>query len=935
MGILKRFNREQLTLGAAALLSVLLFGWQLARGGAEGATGELPKNDRVYAIGRQSAIEFLDPNVQRYMPGRDIWEPPATGRLPIPEIKPPEPKLGQMTLPPLAPRPDDAEFMMASLPGKFRWIAAAAQTAAPAGFPPDAEIAALKALPETDSGAIVDRRKQQMRSDGLWIVHRTENRPPIKGSVVLDTDQTGDGSIKLKQIVEKSETGITIPASEIDKNKAGTEDGIERGWEYGREYARRAKKLKPDDAEGHRKLGEWCRSTAGMLPEARSELMAAVEALEKRGEVGPPMTTAVQSLVGVLRDFGNYDEAIAASQKCIDAVKGTNNESAKLHLDLGKLYENLGYHERALISFDAAFSLEPGQPLPRIALARARLNLGETKLALNEIDALLAGGGPGHPEAHVVQGLARLRRGQADQAEESFKKALESKPENPAEALNGLGVALALQGKPGAAGNFLAAIKADQYLIDAWLNLAILYVSEGRPVEAEILFSGAAQRDPASSTAAAGAGFLAVLRGQPGEAVAAFERARKIQPDDYFMSYALGRIKLREGKAKEALDLFRAGLKTNPDYLPATTDAALAYLMLARGEPNAAAAESYRVNAQTLLETAFRADPTSNAANAALGCVYAVLGRVREANAAFDRAVKVMVADPLIDYGRGYVEYWYGAATPKERLDLAEVRFKFGAQHPDLKDPADKEWQAECLRAIQSIEDWRIQRVLVWERFDSNQPSPPSWILIQLGTNPIVRYTNDRANLGDDAGVSPAQSYVAIENRDTPQPQFLSVEGTMIFDASQGYEAGFSFYTGALKGSPASAHSLHFVFFEDPASPSPKPILLFHGQQTAATSKGPNRPNLRLGVLPAAPSRVRFKLERKESAEPKVWQFDFSIWDESKSAWKLMNTPNQIKVSNALCDSPTILMQFWARTVTQGRKWAVGVDDVRVLVVEK
>ena len=126
----------------------------------------------------------------------------------------------------------------------------------------------------------------------------------------------------------------------------------------------------------------------------------------------------------------------------------------------------------------------------------------------------LAGHSLGEYSAHVAAGTL------------SFADALRGKP-NDAEALNGMGVALALQKKSEAPGRFLAAIKADQYLIDAWINLALLYLSEGRPAEAEILLNGAAQRDPDSAIAAAGPGFIALLKGAHAEAAPAFERARK------------------------------------------------------------------------------------------------------------------------------------------------------------------------------------------------------------------------------------------------------------------------------------------------------------------------------------------------------------------------------------------------------------------------
>src|SRR5262245_19178458 len=135
MGILKRFNREQLTLGGAALLSVLLLGWQLTRSGGDAAGAALPTTERVYSISRQAPTEFLAPNLQRYLPGRDVGAPPPAARLPIPEIRPPEPKMRQMILPPFSPRADDAEGIPGASPGKYRSIASAVSPAVPAGFP--------------------------------------------------------------------------------------------------------------------------------------------------------------------------------------------------------------------------------------------------------------------------------------------------------------------------------------------------------------------------------------------------------------------------------------------------------------------------------------------------------------------------------------------------------------------------------------------------------------------------------------------------------------------------------------------------------------------------------------------------------------------------------------------------------------------------------
>jgi Tfp pilus assembly protein PilF len=564
------------------------------------------------------------------------------------------------------------------------------------------------------------------------------------------------------------------------------------------------------------------------------------------------------------------------------------------------------------------------------------------------IDSLLIGGST-DAAAYVVQGIARLRRGQAEAAEAAFNEALKTKPDD-AEALNGLGVALALQNKPEAASKFLAAIKANQYQIDAWLNLAFLCLAAGRPEEAGILLDGAATRDPGNAVAAAGAGFLAVLKGAYAEASSAFERARKVQPEDFYIAYALGRLKLREGRAREALDLFRESLKANPDYLPSTTDAALAYLMLARDEQRQAymapadkqapfreRADQYRGNAQTLLEASFRSDATSYAANMALGCVYAVRGRVREAGQAFERAStsRVGVPDPLNDYGRGYLEYWYGLGNTQERLAAAELRFSAGASHANLQDPSDLEWKAECARASKAVEDWNTQRIFIQEPFDGNALSMQhQWIPVGTG-EPMVRFANNAASIGDASGESTLGAFAALEHRDLAKDAFLSVEWTFIYEATQGFVSGFSLYLTPI-GANNQGNGLHFFIQEDAVAPSPKPLKLLSGPPTAADrGRGPNMPPSVLGSLPAAPNRLRFKLERTE-IDAASWRFTLSIWDDAKSAWRSMTEgKNEIKVARAQVTAPGMIMQFWAKSSGAKRKWAVGLDDVRVLIVEK
>lgn len=947
MGFLKRFNREQLALGAAGILSALFLGWQFARGGSASTAGNLPTNERVFSLPRQGAVEFVDAKADRFNLVK-IWEPPATGRLAVPDLRPPEPRMGGVTLPPLLPRPDFEQFNGAPLAAKERTLPSAAAPVPAAGLPSEADIAALKNLKEPEGVGGGDRRKQLMRPAGDAVVHRTKEKPALTGRIVLELP---DGSIMLEMIRGEAKIKETVPPGDIDRAFPGTDDGIERGHEFGKEFVRRSSRLKESDVEGHVKLGRWCRESAGMLPEARGAFLAAIEALRERKDWGPRMRDAVFHLVETHKDMGDYGGGIAALNKYAAEVRGTSNDGADLHLAAGRLYSALGFHEPALACYAVALQLEPARPQPRIAQARAYHELGRDALALEELAVALESGGADELDALVAQGLALLRLGQAAAAETAFAKVVAAKPAH-VEALNGLGAALALQNKADAGAKFLAAIRANQYAIDAWLNLATLYLAAGRPSEAEILLIGAAQRDPGSAEALAGMGLVALLKGALLEAPAFFENALKIQPDHYYSSYALGRLKLREGKPDKALELFRASLKSEPSYLAATTDTALAYLALAREEQRQAAnstpelaaarrerAAMYRINAETLLTLARDSDPQGTQIFIALGCVYATMaGRSLDAVSMFNKGVEPGFDDPLIAYGRGYVDYWHGGETPTERLEVAEAKFRYGALLT-VVDPVHQEWVKACAEAVKKIQDWKEQRILFEDSFTGNQASlTAGWTPLQFPNGPQIRYEKDMAVIAESLGRGPVGAFAALERRDIPRDGFLSAEWTFVLDGGGPFDIGMSLYTGKSIGfGPSeSAMGLHFVLLEDAASAPPRPFKILYGMTPATRSKGPDRPNTPLGVVGGPRGRLRFKLEKKEDAQAtRGWIYDLSLWNEAKGEWRLLTGANPIKATGSGGESPVFSIQFWGRSQQDGKKWSFGVDDVRVLIVEK
>lgn len=938
--MLKRLNKEQWTLVAAIALSGLLLAREGTRPAAVVGTAPLPSNERATAVPKDLPVEFADARPEAYLSGRNFWEPPQTGFLPVPELRPPAPRVEALALPPLRPGPEPRALNRASLPGKYRILPGKPASVAPTGLPPAADIAKLADLPEPEDTTPPDKRSLPMRPGGEWVVHRTLSRSPIKGRSIAELP---DGSVHMEVRQGNAVQRLVVPPNDIDRFAPGTDDGIERGWEYEKEYRRRSAKLKEGDAEGRLKLARWCREEAGMRPEAVREARVALEALLQRNDLGTRARDALLFLVASLRHLGDYDAALGALHRFIDEVRGSSYETYEPHLRSGDLYQELGLFECAVARYTAAVHLEPAKQDPRIARARALYELGLDAEAQETVEGLVRMA-TGHlqPEGFQIQGLVSLRLGQAAAAEQAFTAAMAAKPRE-SEALNGLGVALALQNKPGAAQRFLDAIRADQYEISAWLNLATLYLAAGAPAEAEILYRGAAQRDPSSAEAAEGLGLIRILKGEGNEAAAHFAGTLKIQPDHFHVRYVQGHLLLKEGQPGKALEEFRSSIRAEPHYLPSYYGAAAAYLALAQDEQRAMNREQAfkdRTYAESLLkmileeEPAFELEPGRFSAYTALACVYAVLpGRAADAHDAF-RQGSMGGRWALVEYGRGYVDYGSGGESAKLRLQAAEIAFRQGAALSS-NDPSDQAWVEACKEALRKIEAWLTTRVLFEDRFDGNRESPSAgWLKIELPNGPRIAFENDRAVLGGAQGRGMGGKITALERRDIPREQFLSVEATFHFERMDSLEAGLSVYTTKPVGSGRmeTAGGVHLVFLEDRTAPGAvKPIRLFFGQELCKRDEGPRAVGTSLATRPAPPGVTRVKIERREDAATRSWIFHAYLWDDARGDWTLLTEKQPIRVLSGGEAAPFIVT-LWGRSPYEGQSWSFGLDDVRVLV---
>ena len=421
-------------------------------------------------------------------------------------------------------------------------------------------------------------------------------------------------------------------------------------------------------------------------------------------------------------------------------------------------------------------------------------------------------------EGFLLRGLAALRGGDLTAARTDLDQALKIEAQN-GEALNGLGVASAVDGSFKDAGaRFVEAIKANQYVIEAWTNLGTLLLLGGKAADAEAIFKAAAERDPVSVEPLLGQALAQVLQAKK-EAPALVERAVQMDPGHGAARLALGFLKLRDGADDEALQQFTAALRADTAYLPAYSGAAAAYLRTARklaaeatttrDETRVTAllrvAQERRVNAETLLKQVRDFDTARTSSWVALGCAYAAMARPDDARTALRSAAGLAQAagkaEPLISYTLGYVEYYYAPVeTVEARLESAEREFLIGAKMKDsATDAFSKRVIADCEQAAADIETWRTTSLRLDERFERETSNAVGggWLEAEdkYGVKISLENTKERGGRAKFSGKQAIAAFgMTAMTHDVPGENFYVFEGTIHPDVTAKTEYGFSIF---------------------------------------------------------------------------------------------------------------------------------------------
>jgi len=250
--------------------------------------------------------------------------------------------------------------------------------------------------------------------------------------------------------------------------------------------------------------------------------------------------------------------------------------------------------------------------------------------------------------AYLLGGRA-YQAGRYQDAEAAYRRALQIRPDYP-EACNGLGLALAGQGKTAEAiRQFQRALHIDPCFADAHNSWGLVLADAGRLDQAIEHYLEALRLNPNEAEFHYNLGLALARKGRIAEAERRFRRATELKPFYVDAHNNLGIALARQGRIRQAVEQYRQALRAAPEYAKAHNN--LANALASLGDVDGAIAH-YR--------QAVRLEPGYANAHYNLGTLLKAKGRLQEAIHHYQQVIRLRP---------GFAEAW---------LDLAETYAALG-----------------------------------------------------------------------------------------------------------------------------------------------------------------------------------------------------------------------------------------------------------------
>lgn len=564
-----------------------------------------------------------------------------------------------------------------------------------------------------------------------WLVRA--GRPRVWGRI-LNADPLGLAArpgedLRFQQVSEATGGPLgapfAVPRAEVE------EFGLART--LANEYHARSRALGsgPAGAVGRRALALEMLERSATEPEALAHALAEVDLLLAAAPADPAawrlaaaVRRAAQDLLGELEACvaaeraGVEDPALLATHARLARTLGLRERAAELveraelagrpvsevPVARALLLRDEARWSEALAALRQAESLAFAGPREELQQRELRLLLGETQVALGELDAAAREAGrvllddPQDVRALRLQGAVAAARGQLDEATAAFAAALAAAPGDAA-ALEGAGLLAWAAGDGDGARRLLqAAVEADPVrAVGPTLALGFLHEDAGREEQARDLYAGALVLEPGHPEALYRLGRRQRQDGDPTAATVTLRQALALGGPETLLLLELSRAALESEAFEDAQRYAREAERLEPGNPEVQWSLGLA--LLAAGDVRGCVAPLERAvqagarGAHAALAVALYRQGQAQAALDHLGEVAkAYAGRPADAQALFAAAQETAIRENLarrqwLDrFGRstlqrGWSEHvWDG--SPRVFLDAGAVRIAGRMERP-------------------------------------------------------------------------------------------------------------------------------------------------------------------------------------------------------------------------------------------------------------
>ena len=322
-------------------------------------------------------------------------------------------------------------------------------------------------------------------------------------------------------------------------------------------YLRRAVDAAPGNARTHLAWGRYLYNLG--------EIDRAEQALRRAAELSPASRAPWLDL-GVLYLNGRADPQRAA--RAFSTAIQVDGTHAGAHFGLGRSLAAMNAPDAAKRHLKRAQILDPKNPLPGLALARAEHAAGDAEAAVRTLDQTIERH-PSFVEAHIARGDVLWRIGRLDAAAASYQEAVAVAP---SQAVGPMRLAMLQQARGDAAAARAAyerVVAAHPEHAVAHNNLAILLVSafgaEDLPRARELAARAAALRPDAPEFMTT-LGYIHRVAGDLDAAAAALEGAASRASAPAATHYHLGVVYDLQGRDRLAAAAFRRALNAHDGF---------------------------------------------------------------------------------------------------------------------------------------------------------------------------------------------------------------------------------------------------------------------------------------------------------------------------------------------------------------------------------